>query len=104
MGTLPGRGDVYPTTRPRNRDRAAAGLELRFPDRRQRPLCRQMNISEIVVELQSLADCYTCAAENHSMHSGRYEKCNWQRKARLIETAIRKLEVAMPATLQPVTR
>jgi len=63
-----------------------------------------MNIPEIVVELQALADRYTCAAENDNMHSGRYAKCNWQRKARIIETAIRKLKGTMPAALQPVTR
>lgn len=63
-----------------------------------------MNISEVVVGLQALADRYTCAAENDNMHSGRYEKCNWQRKARIMDTAIRKLKGAMPATLQPVTR
>jgi len=56
-----------------------------------------MNISEIVVELHALADRYTCAAENDNMHSRRYEKCNWQRKARILETAIRKLESTIPA-------
>jgi len=63
-----------------------------------------MNIPEIAVELQALADRYSYAAENCNMHSGRFEKYNWRRKARIIETAIRKLKGTMPATLQPVTR
>jgi len=63
-----------------------------------------MNISEIVVELHALANRYSYLAENDNMHSRRYEKCNWQRKARIIETAIRKLKGTMPAPLQPVTR
>jgi hypothetical protein len=54
-----------------------------------------MNISEIAIELEALANRYTCAAENCNVHSGRYERRNWQRKARIIETAIRKLKGTM---------
>jgi hypothetical protein len=63
-----------------------------------------MNIAEITLDLQALADRYTYAAENCNMHSERFEKYNWRRKARIIETAIRKLKGTMPATPQPRTR